>query len=109
MDRQVNRTKISKAQTSVPAGPAVHLPDEAEDMTKTQPPTGHVVLASADSDSYRSLRRRPMSRAERFKLGQSLRDQVPRTSMGDWNTQHRRTGRIRSSRSCIRMKAGWTG
>jgi len=84
MDRQVNRTKISKAQTSVPAGPPAHLPDEAEGMAKTQPPAEHVILAGAESDSYRSLRRRPMSRAERFKLGRSLREQVPRSSMGDW-------------------------
>ncbi len=48
------------------------------------PPVGHVVLASVDSDSYRSLRRRPMPRAERFKLGRSLRQQVPRSSLGDW-------------------------
>jgi uncharacterized protein (DUF2252 family) len=55
-------------------------------MTQTQPPTpaGHIVLANADSDSYRSLRREPMPRAERFKLGQSLRQQVPRSSLGDW-------------------------
>src|SRR5208282_4496876 len=39
MDRQVNRTKISKAQTSAPAAPPLHLPDEAEAMTKAQPPT----------------------------------------------------------------------
>src|ERR1700674_1861955 len=84
MDRQVNRTKISKAQTSVPAGPPAHLPDETESMTKTQPPTGHVILAGAESDSYRSLRRRPMSRVERFKLGRSLREQVPRSSIGAW-------------------------
>ena len=84
MDRQVNRTKINKAQPSVPTGPPVHLPDQVGGRTKTQPPRGHVVLASADSDSYRSLRRRPMSRSERFKLGISLRQQVPRSSMGDW-------------------------
>ena len=53
-------------------------------MPTIRPPAGHVVIASADSDSYRSLRRRPMSRAERFKLGRSLRQQVPRSSMGAW-------------------------
>jgi uncharacterized protein (DUF2252 family) len=46
--------------------------------------TGHVVLVGADSDLYRSLRRRPISRAERFELGRSLREQVPRGSLGDW-------------------------
>ncbi|HET7096043.1 MAG TPA: DUF2252 domain-containing protein [Casimicrobiaceae bacterium] len=45
---------------------------------------GHVVLGSVDSDGYRSLRRRPMSRAERFKLGESLRKKVPRSSLAVW-------------------------
>jgi len=84
MDRQVNRSKTNKAHARVSAEPPEHLPDEREGMTKTQPPRVHVVLASADSDSYRSLRRRPLSRAERFKLGRSLRQQVPRSSMRDW-------------------------
>jgi uncharacterized protein (DUF2252 family) len=51
---------------------------------RNRPPAGHVVLADADSDSYRSLRRRPMSRAERFELGRGLRDRVPRNTLGDW-------------------------
>lgn len=47
-------------------------------------PGGHVVLPGADGADYHSLRRRPTSRAERFALGQSLRQRVPRSSMGDW-------------------------
>ncbi len=47
-------------------------------------PAGHIVLASADSDSYRSLRRQPLPRAERIRLGRSLRQQVPRSALGDW-------------------------
>ncbi|HEY2254859.1 MAG TPA: DUF2252 domain-containing protein [Variovorax sp.] len=57
---------------------------EADDAAAHQPQKGHVVLAGADSDTYRSLRRRPTSRAERFTLGRKLRDQVPRDSLGDW-------------------------
>ncbi len=53
-------------------------------MIGSRPSTGHVVLATADGDGYRSLRRRPTSRPERFKLGRSLRQQVPRSAMGDW-------------------------
>ncbi len=53
-------------------------------MPITRAPVGHVVLASADSDAYRSLRRRPMSRAERYKLGRSLRKQVPRSALARW-------------------------
>ena len=59
-------------------------PRRGDAMTQIPKPTGHVVLASADSESYRSLRRKPMPRAERIKLGRSLRDQVPRSVLGDW-------------------------
>jgi len=41
-------------------------------------------LASADSESYLSLRRRPTSRKERYAMGRALRHQVPRKSLGDW-------------------------
>src|SRR6516225_826720 len=53
-------------------------------MPVARAPVGHVVLGSVDSDGYRSLRRRPMSRAERFKLGQGLRKRVPRSSLALW-------------------------
>jgi len=53
-------------------------------MPVARAPAGHVVLGGVDSDGYRSLRRRPMSRAERFKLGQSLRKKVPRSSLAVW-------------------------
>jgi uncharacterized protein (DUF2252 family) len=45
---------------------------------------GHTVLATADSESYASLRRRPTSRLERYAMGKALRRQVPRKSLGDW-------------------------
>ena len=67
----------------------------ADVFTETLAPAGHVVLASADSDSYRSLRRQPMPRAERFKLGRSLRQQVPRSSMRDWSEPRRRAVRAK--------------
>ena len=81
MARQVNQTKLGNAPTKVRARPPAPLPNMAEGK---KPPVGHVVLASVDSDSYRSLCRRPMPRAERFKLGRSLRQQVPRSSLGEW-------------------------
>ena len=46
--------------------------------------TGHTVLASADSEMFSSLRRRPTSRAERYAMGRALRQQVPRKSLGEW-------------------------
>jgi hypothetical protein len=44
----------------------------------------HTVLATAESDAFGSLRKRPTSRHERFALGKSLRQQVPRKSLGEW-------------------------
>ncbi|MEU0497532.1 DUF2252 domain-containing protein [Mycobacterium sp. NPDC006124] len=46
--------------------------------------SGHTVLAQADGATYRSLRQQPVSRAERYALGKSLRKQVPRRSLADW-------------------------
>ena len=37
----------------------------------------HTVLATADSDSFASLRRRPTARAERYAMGKALRHDVP--------------------------------
>ena len=46
--------------------------------------SGHTVLASADSNVYTSLRKRPSSRAERYAMGRALRREVPRKSLGAW-------------------------
>jgi uncharacterized protein (DUF2252 family) len=48
---------------------------------------GHVVVASADSEAFRSLRRRSTSRLDRYRMGKQLRRQVPRSSLGDWSVQ----------------------
>ncbi|MGW6131434.1 DUF2252 domain-containing protein [Cellulomonas sp. NPDC055163] len=45
----------------------------------------HTVLATAESDAFTSLRRRPTSRQERFALGKSLREQVPRRALAQWS------------------------
>src|SRR4029453_9189723 len=44
----------------------------------------HTVLAEADGTAYRSLRQRPVTRAERYALGKSLRQRVPRKSLAHW-------------------------
>src|SRR4051812_7857628 len=44
----------------------------------------HTVIAAADSSAYLSLRDRAAPRAERYALGRRLRQQVPRSSLGDW-------------------------
>ena len=47
--------------------------------------TDHVILASAESKAYASLRERPTPRAERYAMGRALRQQVPRSSLGQWS------------------------
>ena len=47
-------------------------------------PTRHTVLAEADGGAYHSLRQRPVTRAQRYALGKSLRQRVPRRSLADW-------------------------
>src|SRR2546421_10612538 len=49
------------------------------------PASGHVVLASADSEAFMSLRRQSTSRHERYWMGKELRKEVPRRSLGDWS------------------------
>src|SRR3954453_9149489 len=44
----------------------------------------HTALADADGTAYRSLRQRPVTRAERYALGKSLRKRGPRKSLADW-------------------------
>ena len=56
----------------------------ADPPAAAEPQRGHVVLPGGDSADYHSLRRRPVPRAERFELGRNLRQQVPRSTLGDW-------------------------
>ena len=53
----------------------------------TMPRAGHTVLAEADSTAFGSLRRRPSSRKDRYALGKSLRQKVPRSSLGSWEVR----------------------
>jgi len=61
-----------------------------ESIPATGPSDGHSVLAHVDSDAYRSLRQRPIPRTERFALGRSLRQGVPRSALGDWTPSAKR-------------------
>ena len=44
----------------------------------------HVILETADGLSYSSLRRRPIPRTDRYAIGRSLREKVPRSALGEW-------------------------
>ncbi|MDG4664518.1 DUF2252 domain-containing protein [Mycobacterium sp. 236(2023)] len=61
----------------------------------TPEPTRHTVLAEADAAAYHSLRQRPVTRAERYALGRSLRKRVPRRTLADWAPQAGRPDPIR--------------
>jgi uncharacterized protein (DUF2252 family) len=45
----------------------------------------HVVIAGEDGSAYSSLRRRAVSREQRYQLGRALRQQVPRSALADWS------------------------
>ena len=47
-------------------------------------PGEHAVLATAESEAFGSLRKRPTSRQERSALGKALRKRVPRKALGHW-------------------------
>ena len=55
----------------------------------------HVVLASADSEAFTSLRRRSTLRRDRYRMGKELRRQVPRSSLGDWSAPADRPDPVR--------------
>ncbi|MDX6227602.1 MAG: hypothetical protein QOI76_992 [Frankiales bacterium] len=45
---------------------------------------GHVVFPAADGAAFTSLRRKSTTRAERQALGRRIREQVPRSALGEW-------------------------
>jgi uncharacterized protein (DUF2252 family) len=60
-----------------------------------------------DLDSRRSLRHRPPSRVERFKLGRSLRQQVPRSSLGYWKAPAGRPNPVELIRDSHKGRLEW--
>ncbi len=70
-------------------------------------PTKHTVLAEADAAAYHSLRQRPVTRAERYALGKSLRQRVPRKALADWTPQADRPDPIRLIEASHRGRLEW--
>ncbi|GAA1999319.1 uncharacterized protein (DUF2252 family) [Nakamurella flavida] len=64
--------------------PAGAPADQITAAGRTREDRGHVVFAAAAGEDYASLRRTPVARQERYRLGRALRQQVPRSSLGDW-------------------------
>src|ERR1700741_2916091 len=80
-------------------------------MTKqtgsADPARGHVVLASADSEAFTSLRRRPASRRDRYQIGKKLRRQVPRSSLGKWSADRGRPDPVQLIIESHDGRLGW--
>lgn len=56
----------------------------AWESVSSDPLGRHVVLPGDDQADYTSLRRRGMSRADRYEMGRDLRQKVPRSALGEW-------------------------
>jgi uncharacterized protein (DUF2252 family) len=84
MLRAMNTPLRSDVPPSTPAKPAAHLPATAAGPATALPAELRMILAGTDSDSYCALRRRPLSSAQRWELGRSLRQRVPRKRLGQW-------------------------
>jgi uncharacterized protein (DUF2252 family) len=72
-----------------------------------EPTARHTVLASADSESFASLRRRPTARAERYEMGRALRSQVPRKSLADWSPPTDRPDPVRLIKESHEGRLDW--
>jgi len=84
MLRLVNTTMSSDDSPSTPGKQAARLPARAAGPASTLSAELRMILAGIDSDNGRALRRRPLSSAQRWKLGRSLRRRVPRKWLGQW-------------------------
>jgi uncharacterized protein (DUF2252 family) len=69
--------------------------------------SGHTVLASADSEVYASVRRRPSSRAQRYAMGRALRREVPRKSLGIWRTSEDRPDPVQLIKESHEGRLDW--
>jgi uncharacterized protein (DUF2252 family) len=71
-------------------GPVVHVLPREVPVGDTERLVGHVVLETAASAPYTSVRNRPIPRAQRRALGKALRKEAPRSSLGDWSPHPQR-------------------
>src|SRR5277367_1957536 len=71
------------------------------------PAHDHVVLASADSEAFTSLRKRSTSREDRYRLGKEIRQQVPRSSLGDWRVRADRPDPVELINESHRGRLEW--
>jgi uncharacterized protein (DUF2252 family) len=104
----VSATKSSSHETSsVPGRPAAHLPAIATGPASALSAELRTILAGTDSDSHRALRRRPLSSAQRWELGRSLRQRVPRKSLAHWKAPANRPDPIAQIRHSQKGRLEW--
>jgi len=65
------------------------------------------VLASTSGEAYASLRSRPTPRRERYALGKALRQQVPRSSLGEWTPAPQRRNPVEQVRESHAGRLEW--
>jgi uncharacterized protein (DUF2252 family) len=76
-------------------------------VRRQAPHPRHEVLIRDDGNKCPSLRHRTPSRAERLKLGRSLRRQVPRSSLGEWKAPAGRPNPIEQIRNSHKGRLEW--
>jgi uncharacterized protein (DUF2252 family) len=86
-------------------GAAGSLPGAESGTQRTR--DGHVVLASADSRGFVSLRETATPRQERYALGKALRKQVPRSSLGAWTATAHRPDTVDQIKESHRGRLDW--
>ncbi len=67
----------------------------------------HVVFAAADSKPYASVRSRPVPRAQRRAMGQAMRKEVPRSSLGTWEPSPSRRDPLEQIRQSHEGRLDW--
>jgi uncharacterized protein (DUF2252 family) len=70
-------------------------------------PDQHVVLASVDNRGFASLREPAIPRYERYALGKSLRRQVPRSALGQWDVPTDRPDPVQVIAETNRGRVDW--
>ena len=67
----------------------------------------HVVLASADSRGFVSLRQPATPRRERYAIGRSLRKRVPRSALGSWSVPDSRADPVHQIMTTHEGRLDW--
>jgi uncharacterized protein (DUF2252 family) len=97
----------SHAAPSVPEKPAAQQPATAPGAASALPSELRVVVAGADREIERPLRRRPLSSAQRWSVGRSLRQRVPRKWLGQWKAPATRPDPIAQIRRSQQGRQEW--